>query len=337
MVRLAVPPRSRLVLGLLAASWAPACSLQAPPDDALLAPNDGAPHAGSGGEAATFGGAGSGGERPGDAGGAGNAGTSAGGSTGGSAGGDGGTPPDRCHNGRTDLGETDTDCGGEICSARCGEGDGCAIDDDCGGNLICAQRSCKVPGCGDRLRNGGETDVLCGGACPLCADGLSCSSPTECQSGVCTAGQCAAPTCDDGALNGSESDTDCGGSCPPCGLNQTCESDTDCDGQQCGADTYFPESCERGDHCLCGQCETELTRCRSHTSCEYIMECFLMKHCSPFEMVNGVSECVDSRFCWSTIGPHGGVAGDGYTRAHALLSCLFAESSCRTACLPNPE
>ena len=45
--------------------------------------------------------------------------------------------------------------------------------------------------CVDGLRNGKETDVDCGGNCPVCADGKDCLADTDCQVGTCFAGKCA--------------------------------------------------------------------------------------------------------------------------------------------------
>lgn len=94
-----------------------------------------------------------------------------------------------------------------------------------------------APTCTDAVRNGGESDVDCGGPCAACADGRGCSSEADCVSGVCDDGVCvatsAAPTCADGFSNGSESDVDCGGGCPPCGVGRSCRTRTDCQSGQC--------------------------------------------------------------------------------------------------------
>jgi len=44
--------------------------------------------------------------------------------------------------------------------------------------------------CTDKQKNGGETDVDCGGSCPPCGFGNSCKAPTDCASGACAAGKC---------------------------------------------------------------------------------------------------------------------------------------------------
>ncbi len=55
---------------------------------------------------------------------------------------------------------------------------------------LCSARL-RVEGCGDGVRNGGETGVDCGGPCGSCADGESCGVPGDCQSGSCYRGVCA--------------------------------------------------------------------------------------------------------------------------------------------------
>ncbi len=73
--------------------------------------------------------------------------------------------------------------------------------------------------CTDKVQNGDETDIDCGGSCPKCTPGKGCKSPSDCGSGVCTnLSTCAAATCNDKVQNGSETDVDCGGTCPSCKL-----------------------------------------------------------------------------------------------------------------------
>ncbi len=50
-----------------------------------------------------------------------------------------------------------------------------------------------APSCADGLKNGGETDIDCGGGCPqACALGKACGAGVDCQSGDCFAGACGA-------------------------------------------------------------------------------------------------------------------------------------------------
>lgn len=91
--------------------------------------------------------------------------------------------------------------------------------------------------CTDSLKNGGETDVDCGGPCSPCAVGKACGSGTHCVTGVCSGSICQAPTCTDGVKNGSETSLDCGGGCPGCAGGQTCSAASDCASLLCNTTT----------------------------------------------------------------------------------------------------
>ncbi|MBM4397099.1 MAG: hypothetical protein FJ087_15590, partial [Deltaproteobacteria bacterium] len=145
-----------------------------------------------------------------------------------------------CLDGRKDGSETDVDCGG-TCALDCSNGQGCAGDGDCLSTL-CATTSkvCVGSTCVDERKDGTETDVDCGGSCPLkCANGLACTSGASCLSGVCSVGlKCVASTCLDGRLSGDESDVDCGGSCTAdCANGKNCKADGDCLSAQCTSGT----------------------------------------------------------------------------------------------------
>jgi hypothetical protein len=108
---------------------------------------------------------------------------------------------DGVHNGD----ETDTDCGGPTCTMRCPSGDMCAIGTDCQSGLCGPGGVCAVPSCTDGVRNGGESDVDCGGTgtCPRCPDGRTCTAATDCMAAVCTSGSCGSVSaigCRDGSV-----------------------------------------------------------------------------------------------------------------------------------------
>ncbi|TVQ96887.1 MAG: hypothetical protein EA398_15310 [Deltaproteobacteria bacterium] len=101
--------------------------------------------------------------------------------------------PGPCDNGVLDEGETDVDCGGTACVARCERGLRCLADGDCRDGLICGGAGrCVEPGCGDGLRNFDETDVDCGGpTCAPCRAGSRCLEDDDCMgSFVCGEGIC---------------------------------------------------------------------------------------------------------------------------------------------------
>jgi hypothetical protein len=87
--------------------------------------------------------------------------------------------------------------------------------------------------CADEVKNGGETDVNCGGPCTPCAVDQACLVAGDCASGVCKGDVCAAPSCTDQVHNGNETDTDCGGICPTCNNDEKCSSGSDCSSSFC--------------------------------------------------------------------------------------------------------
>ncbi len=93
----------------------------------------------------------------------------------------------------------------------------------------------KIPSaCENGAKDADETDIDCGGPCPSCIDGASCSANTDCQSGYCYNSICVIAACDDNAKNANETDIDCGGGvCLPCGMNRTCVQNSDCASGSC--------------------------------------------------------------------------------------------------------
>lgn len=93
--------------------------------------------------------------------------------------------------------------------------------------------------CFDRVRNGDETDVDCGGGCAFaCTGGAACSVAADCQSRSCDAGSCAAVSCSDGVKNGLEASLDCGGACATkCASGAVCGYAFDCASHSCSATT----------------------------------------------------------------------------------------------------
>jgi hypothetical protein len=88
--------------------------------------------------------------------------------------------------------------------------------------------------CHDRLRDGDETDIDCGGSCQPCGAAAACQLPADCLTAACDGGHCRAPSCSDGLRDGFETDLDCGGPCPACAVGKHCYSDHDCAPRTCG-------------------------------------------------------------------------------------------------------
>lgn len=98
------------------------------------------------------------------------------------------------------------------------------------------------PTCSDGVKNGSETDRDCGGDCKPCADGLACSSASDCQSGMCNGQVCQAPSCVDNVKNGNETDNDCGGgTCRTCNAGQHCLASSDCSTGLCNPSSQLCE------------------------------------------------------------------------------------------------
>jgi hypothetical protein len=154
-----------------------------------------------------------------------------------------------CANTRRDGEETDVDCGGTFCEP-CGDGLGCLDGDDCASERCdvptCTEEPCAgtCTSCSDTARNGDESDVDCGGStCGPCADGLHCTSGTDCSSELCVGDTCV--SCEDGVLNGGETDVDCGGDlCPDCEDGELCADSEDCVSRVCTDGHCVAPSCE---------------------------------------------------------------------------------------------
>lgn len=102
------------------------------------------------------------------------------------------------------------------------------------------------PSCTDRLRNGDESDIDCGGACPKCGVGRMCRGPSDCGTAVCRNNVCVDASCTDGVANGSETDVDCGGACPACAAGKMCRADLDCADGMCRMGACMAPSCTDG-------------------------------------------------------------------------------------------
>ncbi|MBI2145708.1 thrombospondin type 3 repeat-containing protein, partial [Candidatus Woesearchaeota archaeon] len=85
--------------------------------------------------------------------------------------------------------------------------------------------------CSDKVRNGDEADVDCGGSCSAkCANGKSCIIQSDCKSAYCVDGVCKAGSCTDSIRNQDETGIDCGGSCTSkCDMGQGCKKAADCE------------------------------------------------------------------------------------------------------------
>ena len=77
----------------------------------------------------------------------------------------------------------------EIVSGKA-TGESCGVASECASG-VCTAKKCAAPTCSDKVKNGAETDVDCGGGtCPKCLDGRTCKTATDCSSGNCQSGTC---------------------------------------------------------------------------------------------------------------------------------------------------
>lgn len=155
---------------------------------------------------------------------------------------------DTCKNGIADGDETQIDCGGScepcaVCSddTPCPESQTC-VDGIC--HSQCEGSTCD-PTCDDKILNGDESAIDCGGSCPKkCVTGQPCNSATDCVDGVCLDDECQEAACDDKVQNGTEPWPDCGVDCPyKCANGRPCNVDGDCKSAICADDVCAPEQC----------------------------------------------------------------------------------------------
>ncbi len=108
---------------------------------------------------------------------------------------------------------------------------------DNGGQVCDAVGNCVNGSCLDGLKDGGESDVDCGGGCGACANGKSCKLASDCLSGVCSGG----------------------GSCAPCGGTAGCAFGQYCNNGVCAAKKSKGAACGANgecatNHCVAGLC-----------------------------------------------------------------------------------
>ncbi len=98
---------------------------------------------------------------------------------------------------------------------------------------------CLASSCSDKMKDGTETNVDCGGGkCAPCLDGKGCTTGSDCADQVCSGGTCLPPACTDKVKNGTETDVDCGGSCPPCAAGKNCgQAAANCESMVCTGGT----------------------------------------------------------------------------------------------------
>ena len=96
-----------------------------------------------------------------------------------------------CTDGIKNGTETDIDCGGATCP-KCLQGKACAASPDCTTGYCNPDKSvCGPASCADKLKDGTESDIDCGGTdCAACPVDKLCAAATDCSTTSCTDGVC---------------------------------------------------------------------------------------------------------------------------------------------------
>ena len=191
------------------------------------------------------------------------------------------------------LGESDKDCGGEVCPKRCDDDKACTIDDDC------ASGSCysnKCVSCTNGVKDSDESAIDCGGShcSQRCSLTKACGVHSDCATGWCDAGtsQCAAMPayvhCADNTQNSGESDVDCGWTCAT--RDKLCKS-------QVKSPAAAAQKCVENRDCADGLC-FGLTGAKICTSCDNEIEDGLETDIDCGGGTSGrCTPCVDTKTC----------------------------------------
>ncbi len=238
-----------------------------------------------------------------------------------------------CTNGKLNDGETDVDCGGDLCEV-CSEGKKCLVASDCESHKcidnVCVALDCVELGCtngeichpetglcfscSDNQQSGNETDVDCGGLCPTrCTEGQTCLTGSDCDSNQCVEGRCERKSC---TLIGCSEGYNCEtttGKCVSCEdhLKNGVETDIDCggkycaacaDGKQCLVDSdCSSKSCNQG---ICTSCsdqtqngtETDVDCGGACSVCSKGQHCKMNSDCSTLECTDGICTGEDLKY-----------------------------------------
>ena len=73
-----------------------------------------------------------------------------------------------------------------VATAKCHGNTECA-------SQVCSAGACAAATCDDKVKNGGEANVDCGGTCAGCATGATCDVDSDCAAGICAQGVCPLP------------------------------------------------------------------------------------------------------------------------------------------------
>jgi hypothetical protein len=169
--------------------------------------------------------------------------------------------------------------------------------------MQCGGGKC-TPNCMDGEVDGTETDIDCGGSCPMgCGVGKKCKIDPDCASNACDMSTflCVASQCTDGQKDGAETDIDCGGGmCMGCAVGRNCKVDTDCTSMACDANLLQCVGSQCADHQQDGV-ETDIdcggtmcSPCPVGKKCKLNADCTTMA-CDAATFRCDTSQCVDGK------------------------------------------
>ncbi len=157
------------------------------------------------------------------------------------------TPAAGCGDKLTDGAETDEDCGGPDCSARCDFGRKCKVGGDCrdgqGTPGSCKDGICCAVPCDGPC----TTCAALTGACTFLPDSADAHGRCAGAGDVCNAKHMCA-FCGDGKLDGKETAVDCGGGvCEKCAKDESCsDGKRDCHSCMCANGKCADAACDDG-------------------------------------------------------------------------------------------
>ncbi len=193
--------------------------------------------------------------------------------------------------------------GGKLCDGATGCVQCLAMTDCAPGQACSATHTCASAACADKLKDGDETDVDCGGSCSPCALTKDCSVDQDCVSQACDAllpHRCLTNHCTDHQLDGDETGPDCGGSCPPCQDDDGCKINADCISKDCSAvrgNMCLPVSCtdgtqDNGESDV--DCGNICVPCVLGKKCQYDTDC-QSQACDELTFTCVAEQCADHR------------------------------------------
>ncbi len=147
--------------------------------------------------------------------------------------------PPACHTASCTSGVCGTtqDTSGTTCSGGKCDSTGacvqCLAGTDCpAATPVCTKNACVAASCTDGKKDGGESDVDCGGStsCARCPLGGACTAGGDCKSGKCAGGKCV------------------------CAQDSDCGSGDYCDNGTCKAQLTQGTKCAAANQCTTGNC-----------------------------------------------------------------------------------